>query len=126
MQGSKSASTGPRFGPGIEMPTRHYFGIRTSISSDLFLHNQSFLHSGVDSQLTHSNFSERAQLSIVGQNRLSDHHVEANDALAVVNSSEVKRSVYSKKLYGVFSTTASGEDGGRMTTGFNPRSAPSQ
>ena len=52
----------------------------------------------VDSQLTWQ-FSERAQLSIVGQNLLSDHHVEANDALAVVNSSEVKRSVYSKIVW---------------------------
>jgi iron complex outermembrane receptor protein len=52
----------------------------------------------LDSQLTWR-FSERAQLSIVGQNLLSDHHVEANDAYAVVNSSEVKRSAYAKIVW---------------------------
>jgi iron complex outermembrane recepter protein len=52
----------------------------------------------LDSQMTWR-FSERAQLSIVGQNLLSDHHVEANDAYAVVNSSELKRSVYTKFVW---------------------------
>ena len=52
----------------------------------------------LDSQLTWR-FSERMQLSIVGQNLLSDHHVEANSAYAVVNSSEVKRSVYAKIVW---------------------------
>ena len=52
----------------------------------------------LDSQLTWR-FSERAQLSIVGQNLLADHHVEANDTYAVVNSSEVKRSAYAKIVW---------------------------
>jgi iron complex outermembrane recepter protein len=56
-----------------------------------------FVHSytRVDSLLTW-NFSERAQLGIVGQNLLSDRHVEADDTYAVVNSSEVKRTAYVK------------------------------
>jgi iron complex outermembrane receptor protein len=56
-----------------------------------------FVHSytRLDSLLTWK-FSERAQLSIVGQNLLSDHHVEADDTYAVVNSSEVKRTAYVK------------------------------
>jgi iron complex outermembrane receptor protein len=41
-------------------------------------------------------FAEHAELSLVGQNLLQDHHVEFNDALAVVNSSQVKRSAYAK------------------------------
>ena len=49
----------------------------------------------LDSQLTWA-FLEGMQLSLVGQNLLSDHHVEFNDDLAVVNSSAVKRSVYAK------------------------------
>jgi len=52
----------------------------------------------LDSQLSWQS-SERQQglqVSLVGRNLLSDHHVEANDAYAVVNSSEVKRSVYAK------------------------------
>ncbi len=44
-------------------------------------------------------FSERMQMSVVGQNLLSDHHVEANDPYAVVNSSEIKRSVYAKIVW---------------------------
>jgi iron complex outermembrane receptor protein len=44
-------------------------------------------------------FWERWQLSIVGQNLLADHHVEANDSYAVVNSSEVKRSAYAKMTW---------------------------
>lgn len=56
-----------------------------------------FVHSytRVDSLLTR-NFSERAQLGIVGQNLLSDRHVGADDTYAVVNSSEVKRTAYVK------------------------------
>ena len=49
----------------------------------------------LDSQLTWR-FSEQAQLSIVGQNLLSDHHLEFNPAIAIVNSSEIKRSAYAK------------------------------
>ncbi len=41
-------------------------------------------------------FAERAELSVVGQNLLQDHHLEFNDALAAVNSSQVKRSAYAK------------------------------
>ena len=49
----------------------------------------------LDSQLTWQ-FAEQAQLSIVGQNLLSDHHVEFNDYLTVVNPSQVKRSVFAR------------------------------
>jgi iron complex outermembrane recepter protein len=52
----------------------------------------------LDSQVTWR-VSERTQWSVVGQNLLSDHHVEANDAYAVVNSSEIKRSVYTKLVW---------------------------
>jgi iron complex outermembrane recepter protein len=41
-------------------------------------------------------FTERLELGLVGQNLLSDHHLEFNDGLAVVNSSQVKRSAYAK------------------------------
>ena len=56
-----------------------------------------FVHSytRLDSMLTWR-LSERGQLSIVGQNLLSDRHVEADDTYAVVNSSEVKRTAYVK------------------------------
>jgi iron complex outermembrane recepter protein len=51
-----------------------------------------FVHSytRVDSMLTWK-LSERGQVSVVGQNLLSDRHVEADDTYAVVNSSELKR-----------------------------------
>lgn len=49
----------------------------------------------LDSQLVWK-FSESAELSVVGQNLLQDHHVEFNDGLAVVNSSQVKRTAYAK------------------------------
>ena len=52
----------------------------------------------LDSQFTWQ-VSERARLSLVGQNLLSDHHVEANDAYAVVNSSQSKRGVYTKIVW---------------------------
>ncbi len=52
----------------------------------------------LDSQMTWR-ISEGTQLSVVGQNLLSDHHVEANDTYAVVNSSEIKRSVYTKIVW---------------------------
>jgi iron complex outermembrane receptor protein len=56
-----------------------------------------FVHSytRVDSMLTWR-LSERGQVSVVGQNLLSDRHVEADDTYAVVNSSEVKRTAYVK------------------------------
>ena len=49
----------------------------------------------IDSMLTWK-LSERGEVSVVGQNLLSDRHVEANDTYAVVNSSEVKRTAYVK------------------------------
>ena len=49
----------------------------------------------LDSQLTWR-FSEGAQLSIVGQNLLADHHVEFNNFLSAVNPSQVTRSAYAK------------------------------
>jgi iron complex outermembrane recepter protein len=49
----------------------------------------------LDTQLTWR-LAERAELSLVGQNLLRDHHVEFNDAFQSVNSSQVKRSAYAK------------------------------
>ena len=49
----------------------------------------------LDTQLTWK-LAERVELSLVGQNLLSDHHAEFNDQLQSVNSSQVKRSVYAK------------------------------
>ena len=49
----------------------------------------------IDSQLSWQ-FSEQMQFSLVGQNLLSDHHLEFNDDLAIVNPSQVKRSVFAK------------------------------
>jgi iron complex outermembrane receptor protein len=56
-----------------------------------------FVHSyaRVDSMLTWK-LSEQGQISVVGQNLLADHHLEADDTYAVVNSSEVKRTAYVK------------------------------
>jgi iron complex outermembrane receptor protein len=52
----------------------------------------------LDSQLTWR-FSERMQLSIVGQNLLLDHHVEFHSDLGIVNPSEIKRSAYAKMTW---------------------------
>ena len=52
----------------------------------------------LDSQITWQ-VSERARMSLVGQNLLSDHHLEANDSYAVVNSSQSKRGVYTKIVW---------------------------
>ena len=52
----------------------------------------------IDSKLTWR-YSERVQIELVGQNLLSDHHLENNDAYAIVNSSEVKRSVFSRIVW---------------------------
>jgi iron complex outermembrane receptor protein len=52
----------------------------------------------LDTQLTWR-FAERAELSVVGQNLLQDHHVEFNDQLQSVNSSQVKRSAYVKLVW---------------------------
>jgi len=49
----------------------------------------------VDTQLSWR-FAERAELSVVGQNLLRDHHVESNDINTSVNSSQVKRSAYAR------------------------------
>jgi iron complex outermembrane receptor protein len=49
----------------------------------------------VDTQLTWR-FAESMEASFVGQNLLRDHHVEFNDDLATVNSSQIKRSAYAK------------------------------
>jgi iron complex outermembrane receptor protein len=49
----------------------------------------------LDSQLTWRP-AEQVQLSLTGQNLLSDHHAEFNDQFQSVNSSQVKRSVYAK------------------------------
>src|SRR6202795_2472412 len=48
-----------------------------------------------DSQLTWR-LAESAAVSFVGQNLLRDHHVEFNDPLQSVNSSQIKRSAYAK------------------------------
>ncbi len=52
-------------------------------------------HTRVDAQLTWR-MMESTELSIVGQNLLSDHHEEFNDQLQSVNSSLIKRSAYAK------------------------------
>lgn len=49
----------------------------------------------VDTQLAWK-FSEKLTLNVIGQNLLKDHHLEFNDALQVVNSSQIKRSAYAK------------------------------
>jgi len=49
----------------------------------------------VDTQLAWK-LSERVTLHLVGQNLLQDRHPEFNDALQVVNSSQIKRSAYGK------------------------------
>jgi iron complex outermembrane recepter protein len=52
----------------------------------------------VDTQLRW-HLKEQLELSLVGQNLLRDHHLEFNDGLAVVNSSQVKRSAYARLLW---------------------------
>ncbi|MGD0404235.1 MAG: TonB-dependent receptor [Candidatus Acidiferrales bacterium] len=52
-------------------------------------------HTRVDTQLTWR-IAERMSLSFVGQDLLRDHHVEFNDPLQSVNSSQIKRSAYAK------------------------------
>ena len=52
-------------------------------------------HTRVDTQLSWR-IAESANLSLVGQDLLSDHHVEFNDPLQSVNSSQIKRSAYAK------------------------------
>jgi len=49
----------------------------------------------IDSQLTWK-LAERADLSLVGQNLLHDHHLESLDAVTLVNSALIKRSAYAK------------------------------
>jgi iron complex outermembrane receptor protein len=41
-------------------------------------------------------WTERASFSVVGQNLVSDHHLESSDSTGLVESSLVKRSVYAK------------------------------
>jgi iron complex outermembrane receptor protein len=55
----------------------------------------------VDTQLTWK-FAERAEIGLVGQNLLQDHHLESFDALALVNSSLIKRSAYAKFTWRFF------------------------
>jgi hypothetical protein len=52
-------------------------------------------HTRLDTQLTWRP-AESWALSLVGQNLLRDHHLEFNDELQSVNSSQVKRSAYAK------------------------------
>jgi iron complex outermembrane receptor protein len=47
----------------------------------------------IDTQLRWK-FSERAELNLVGQNLLQDHHLESLDQLTLVNSSLITRSAY--------------------------------
>ena len=49
----------------------------------------------IDTQLNWR-FGESMEASLVGQNLLRDHHLEFNDALSTVNSSQIKRSAYAK------------------------------
>lgn len=52
----------------------------------------------LDTQLSWR-LGERWQLSVAGQNLLQDHHVESNDIATSVNSSQVKRSAYTKMTW---------------------------
>lgn len=52
-------------------------------------------HTRVDTQLSWR-IAESANLSLVGQDLVRDHHLEFNDPLQSVNSSQVKRSAYAK------------------------------
>jgi iron complex outermembrane receptor protein len=52
----------------------------------------------IDTQLKWK-FAERAELSLVGQNLLQDHHLESLDGLSLVNSSLIKRSGYAKIVW---------------------------
>jgi len=52
-------------------------------------------HTRIDTQLRWK-FAERADVSLVGQNLLQDHHLESMDQLTLVNSSLIKRSAYAK------------------------------
>ena len=49
----------------------------------------------IDTQLRWK-FAERAEISLVGQNLLRDHHLESMDELTIVNSALIKRSAYAK------------------------------
>ena len=49
----------------------------------------------LDTQLTWK-IRERTTFSVVGQNLLRDHHLEFNDFLQIVNSTQMKRAVYAK------------------------------
>jgi iron complex outermembrane recepter protein len=49
----------------------------------------------LDTQFTWR-LAERVEVSLVGQNLLTDHHTEFNDELQLVNSSQVKRSAFAK------------------------------
>jgi iron complex outermembrane receptor protein len=49
----------------------------------------------LDTQLTWR-IAERTELSLVGQNLLTDHHAEFNDQLQSVSSSWINRSVFAK------------------------------
>jgi len=52
----------------------------------------------IDTQLRWK-LAERAEISLVGQNLLQDHHLESMDALTLVNSSLIKRSAYAKFIW---------------------------
>ena len=52
-------------------------------------------YSRIDTQLRWK-LAERADISLVGQNLLQDHHLESMDQLTLVNSSMIKRSAYAK------------------------------
>ena len=52
-------------------------------------------HTRVDTQLNWR-IAESTNLSLVGQDLLRDHHLEFNDPLQSVNSSQIKRSAYAK------------------------------
>jgi iron complex outermembrane receptor protein len=77
-----------RLAHGIEWDSNAYF---VGPLPAQFVHSYTRLDSMLSWKL-----SERGQLSIVGQNLLTDRHIEADDTYAVVNSSEVKRTAYLK------------------------------
>ena len=86
--------------PGHQAQVRSHLELSTKLAWDTNAYFVSRLpaqfvasHTRLDTQLTWW-FAERAQLSLVGQNLLNDHHVEFTNQFQSVNSSLVKRSAY--------------------------------
>jgi len=88
--------------PRHQAQLRSHVDLRRNLSWDAFLFYVDRLpaqavpsYFRLDSQLTWR-FGENVGLSLVGQNLLTDHHVESNDIFTIVNASMVKRGVYAR------------------------------